>query len=111
MARIFTFEFECGKCGMTYPTKHGLSVHQGRWYKSRRTAKKPPSRKGTVADELIQRLKVDKVQEKYEKIKIGEEKLDNVFTFVYLEAKVPADGDPAIPVKHRCDIVWGRFGE
>ena len=56
------FKFECGKCGMTYPTKHGLSVHQGRWCKGRRTAKKP-SRKGTVADKLIQRLKVDKVQE------------------------------------------------
>ena len=104
------FKFECGKCGMTYPTKHGLSVHQGRWCKGRRTAKKP-SRKGTVADKLIQRLKVDKVQEKYEKVKIGEEELENVFTFVYLGAEVPADGDPVIPVKHRCDIAWGRFGE
>ena len=104
------FKFECGKCGMTYPTKHGLSVHQGRWCKGRRTAKKP-SRKGTVADRLIQRLKVDKIQENYEKIKIGEEELDNVFTFVYLGAEVPADGDPVIPVKHRCDIAWGRFGE
>ena len=75
------FKFECGKCGMTYPTKHGLSVHQGRWCKGRRTAKKP-SRKGTVADRLIQR-----------------------------PAEVPADGDPVIPVKHRCDIAWGRFGE
>ena len=34
------FKFECGKCGMTYPTKHGLSVHQERWCKGRRTAKK-----------------------------------------------------------------------
>ena len=68
-------KFECGKCGMTYPTKHGLSVHQGRWCKGRRTAKKP-SRKGIVADKLIQRLKVDKVQENYEKIKIGGEELE-----------------------------------
>ena len=60
-------------------TKHGLSVHQGRWCKGRRTAKKQ-SRKGTVADKLIQRLKVDKVQEKYEKVKIGEEELDNVYS-------------------------------
>ena len=41
------FQFECVACGMTYPTKHGLSVHQGRWYKGRRTAKKL-SRKGTA---------------------------------------------------------------
>ena len=46
------FKFECTACGMTYPTKHGLAVHQGRWCKGRRTAKRP-SRKGTVADRLI----------------------------------------------------------
>ena len=50
-------------------------------------------------------------QENYERIKIGEEELENVFTFVYLGAEVPADGDPLISVKHRCDIAWGRFGE
>ena len=67
---------------MTYPTKHGLAVHKGRWCKGRRTAKKP-SRKGTVADKVIQRLKVNKFQENYDKTKIGTEELENVFSFVY----------------------------
>ena len=51
---------------------------------------KKPSRKGTVVDKLIQRLKVDKVQENYENIKIGEEELDNVFTLVCFGAEVSA---------------------
>ena len=85
-------------------------MHKGRWCKGRRTAKKP-SRKGTVADKVIQRLKVNKFQENYDKIKIGTEELKNVFSFVYLGAEVPSDGDPSICVIHHCDIAWGRFGE
>ena len=35
------FEFRCEACDMTYPTKHGLAVHKGRWCKRSKTAKKP----------------------------------------------------------------------
>ena len=104
------FKFECDKCGMTYPTKHGLAVHKGRHCKGRRTAKKP-SRKGTVADRIITRLKVEKHQETYDKVKIGTEELENVYSFVYLGAEIASDGDPEITAKHRCDVAWGRFGE
>ena len=33
-------KFRCEFCDMTYPTKHGLAVHQGRWCKKRKTRKK-----------------------------------------------------------------------
>ena len=104
------FKFECDKCGMTYPNKHGLSVHKGRFCKGRRTARKP-SRKGTVADRIISRLKVEQHQNTYDKVKIGNDELENVFTFTYLGAEISGDGDPLIPVKHRCDVAWGRFGD
>ena len=104
------FKHQCDKCKMTYPTKHGLSVHQGRWCKKRPTAKKP-SRKGTVADRIITQMKVEQKQSTFEKVKIGNEELDNVYTFNYLGAEIPSDGDVEIPVKHRCDVAWGRFGE
>ena len=52
------FKHRCDKCGMTYPSKHGLSVHQGRWCKKIMNARKP-SRKGTVADSVITRYKVE----------------------------------------------------
>ena len=104
------FKHECDKCKMTYPTKHGLAVHQGRWCKGRPTAKKP-SRKGTVADRVITRIKVEQKHSTYDKVKIGNEELENVYTFNYLGAEIASDGDVVIPVKHRCDVAWGRFGE
>ena len=27
------FQHQCDKCGVSYPSKHGLSVHKGRWCK------------------------------------------------------------------------------
>jgi len=104
------FKHKCDKCDMTYPTAHGLAVHKGRWCKKRKTARKP-SRKGTVADRIITREKIEKRQEALEKVKIGEKELDNVYSFIYLGSEHAADGDQQVTVKHRCDIAWGRFGE
>ena len=102
------FKFECNSCGMTYPTNHGLSVHKGRWCKGRKGCKKP-SRKGTVADRLITRMKVEKYQDELEKVKMGDENLENVYSFVYLGAEIAGDGDQHVTLKHRCDIGWGRY--
>lgn len=104
------FKFECDKCSMTYPTKHGLSVHKGRWCKKRKTAKKP-SRKGTVADRIITRQKIEDYHQALDKVKIGTNTLENVYSFVYLGAEIASDGDPEVTVKHRCDIAWARFNE
>jgi len=104
------FKHVCSKCTMSYPSRHGLRVHQGRHCKGRPTAKKP-SRKGTVADRIITQMKVEQQQNALPKVKIGNEELDNVYTFEYLGAKTAGDGDAEIPVKHRCDVAWGRFGE
>ena len=78
--------------------------------KKRKSARKP-SRKGTVADRIVTRFKVEQLQETLDKVKIGTSELDNVYSFVYLGAEVAGDGDPAVMVKHRCDIAWGRLGE
>ena len=102
------FQFECGSCGMTYPTNHGLAVHKGRWCKGRRNARKP-SRKGTVADKMITRLKVEKHQEQFAKVVMGDEELSNVYSFVYLGAEIAGDGDQQVTLKYRCDIAWGRY--
>ena len=42
---------------------------------------------------------------------MGENTLDNAYSFVYLGAEIAADGDQEVTVKHRCDITWGRFSE
>ena len=104
------FKFECNACGMTYPTKHGLAVHRGRWCKGSRTSKKP-SRKGTVADRVITRMKVEKYQESLDKVKMGNEYLENVYSFQYIGAEIAGDGDQEVTLKHRCNIAWGRFSD
>ena len=104
------FKFPCDKCGRTFPSKHGLAVHKGRWCKKRKTAKQP-SRKGTVADRIIQKIKVDKHQQTLPTTKIGDEELENVYAFAYLGAEIAADGNPEITIRHRINIAWGRFGE
>ena len=102
------FKFECIACGMTYPTQHGLAVHKGRWCKKSKTAKKP-SRKGTVADRIITRMKVEEYQSSLEKVQMGQEELENVYSCVYLGAEIAGDGDQKVTMKHRSDIAWGRF--
>ena len=104
------FKFECDKCSMTYPTKHGLAVHKGRWCKKRKNAKKP-SRRGAVADRIVNRHKVEQVHKGLDKVKIGTEELENVYSFLYFGSEVPSDGDPDVTLKHRIDIAWARFTE
>ena len=103
-------KFECDKCGYTFANNHGLRVHQGRWCKKRKT-KKRQNRKGTVADRLVARLKVEEFQKSLDKVCIGGEVLENVYSFQYLGAEVAGDGDPMVTVTHRCNIAWGRFSE
>ena len=50
--------FECDKCGWTYANQHGLSIHQARHCKKRKT-KRLQNRKGTVADKIVKRHKVE----------------------------------------------------
>ena len=104
------FKFACDKCTMTYPTQHGLSVHQGRWCKKRKNARKP-SRKGTVADRVVERYKIEQLQSTLEKVSIGTDELENVYSFIYLGAEIAADGDQSVTVKHRIGIAWGSFNE
>ena len=104
------FKFRCELCDMTYPTKHGLSVHQGRWCKKRKTSKKP-SRKGTVADRIIKRMKTEDHQATLPKVNINNNELENVYDFIYLGADIAADGNPEVTVQHRTNIGWGRFAE
>ena len=104
------FKFECDGCGMKYPTHQGMALHRTRFCKRSKTAKKP-SRKGTVADRIITRVKVEEHQKILPKVKMGDNELKNVYSAVYLGAEVPSDGDQKVTLKHRSDIAWARFNE
>ena len=78
------FQHQCDKCSMSYPSKHCLSVHKGRWCKGR----KRPSHKGTVADHVVQRHKFDEFQKTLDKVKLDGKDLDNEYSFVNLGAEI-----------------------
>ena len=102
------FKFECESCGMTYPTKHGRSVHQGRFCKGP-NSKKPSRRRGTVADKIITKMKVEEHQKSLPKVMMGDQELENAYAMVYLGAEVAGDGDQQVTFKHRRDIAVGKF--
>ena len=68
-------------------------------------------RRGTVADRVVTEMKVREYQNTLPKVRIGNEELDNVYSFPYLGAEVAGDGDPEIMIQHRANIAWGRFNE
>ena len=98
----------CDKCGYTFGNQHGLAVHKGKYCKKRKTNRQQ-SRRGTVADRIVKRHKIEQFQNTLEKVKIGQDELDNVYSFVYLGAEVPSDGNPEVPIQHRRNIAWGAF--
>ena len=102
--------FVCDTCDMAYLHKRSLNIHKGRWC-GRRNSDKKPSCKGTVADRAVKRAKTVKHQKELDPVKIGNEQLDNVYTFTYLGAEVAGDGDPLVPVQHRCNVAWAKFNE
>ena len=86
------FKFECTDCVMTYPTKHGKAVHKGRWCKKKKNEKKP-SRKGTVADRIVNKIKVVQHQFTLVMLLLGTNELKNVYPFIYLVAEIAVDGN------------------
>ncbi len=69
-----------------------------------------PSRSCSVADRLVKQTKRKAAQERFERVKIGDEEISNVLHFKYLGVMQSGDGDPLVPVSHRIVLVWSRFG-
>ena len=56
----------------------------------------------------IKRINTEKYQEQ---VHIGQDDLNNVYSFVYLGVEIASDGDPEVTIQHRINIIWGQFGE
>ena len=56
-------------------------------------------------------MKTEDHQATLPKVHINNNELENVYSFIYLGADIPADGDPEVAVQHRTNIAWGRFAE
>ena len=66
----------CDRCDRAFGNKHGLMMHKGRWCRGRRK-RKPPSRKGTVADRIIKLRKVKAKQAELPHVTLGNQTLEN----------------------------------
>ena len=42
---------------------------------------------------------------------MGNQELENVYTFDYLGSAIAGDGDQQVALKNRSDIAWGRFND
>ena len=56
-------------------------------------------------------MKIEDHQASLPKVMMGQDQLDNVYSFVYLGAEIAADGDQHVTLKHQSDIAWGRYRE
>ena len=56
-------------------------------------------------------MKTEVHQATLPKVHINNSELENVYSFTYLGADIPADGKPEVAVQHRTNIAWGRLGE
>ena len=100
------FQHSCPSCSRVFPTKRGMAVHQGRWCDGGNTIR---SRKGTLADKLVQHKKRKAVEEKRPHVTLDNTEIENVHSFTYLGSCFQADGDDMADVKHRINIAQAIF--
>ena len=103
-------KFVCPVCTRDFPTKGGLSIHQGRnWCLGDPSKANTRSRKGSLADKAVQRKKRIAHESKLDHVSIEGEEIDNVYFFEYLGSRMQCDGDDRADVKYRMDIAQARF--
>ena len=89
----------------TFPTRHSLRVHEGRWC----GRKKNRSRTGSLADKAVQRAKRKAEEEKRPLVVINGEPIENVYTFDYFGSQQQCDGEDNVDVHHRMNIAQATF--
>ena len=94
------FSHKCNKCMRTFPTRHGLRVHEGRWC----GRKKNRSRTGSLADKAVQRAKRKVEEEKRPLVVINGEPIENVYTFDYFGSQQQCDGKDNVDVHHMMNM-------
>ena len=101
------FEHVCPDCSRDFPTKRGLSIHQGRWCDNGATIR---SRKGSLADKTVKLAKRKKKEAELPHVTIEGQALENVYSFEYLGSRVQCDGDDMADVEYRINIAQSVFG-
>jgi hypothetical protein len=93
-------------CQREFPTSRGLKIHQKRWCDSGKTVR---SRTGSLADKAVQHEKRKVAEKERDHVQIGNDTIDNVYSFTYLGSLLQCDGEDKADVKLRMAIAQSAF--
>ena len=92
---------KCEACGRTLPTQRGMKIHVARWCDGGLTQR---SRRGSLADKAVKSTKKRAAEALQRYRSIGQEQLENVYSFDYPGARLQCDGADETDVLHRMAI-------
>jgi len=102
----------CSDCHSIFATQRGLKMHRDRWGETcRRIAAGLAEQKfaNRMSNRIVKHQKLEQVQKNLPCVRLGNEPLENVFTFDYLGNKVQADGAAYKDMEYRFGIARTRF--
>ena len=93
-------------CGRTFPTQRGMKIRVARWCDGGLTQR---SRRGSLADKAVKTTKKQAAEALRRHVSVGQEELENVYSFDYLGARLQCDGADEADVLHRTGIAQTTF--
>ena len=99
--------FKCPDCDRTFPKQRSVKIHRTRWCNGPNGPAR--SRKGSLADKAVKRVKRKKQAEALPQVTINGHAIENVVSFDYLGSRVSGDGSDSADIEHRMIIAQERF--
>ena len=99
---------KCPICERTFPTQRGMRIHQNHPKIPCEKGRPPASRKGSLADKLVNKAKKVKQAQAMPHVTLNEHQLENVLNFDYLGCRTSGDGDDKADMQQRMNIATAK---
>ena len=99
---------KCPICERTFPTQRGMRIHQNHPKIPCEKGRPPASRKGSLADKLVNKAKKVKEAQAMPHVTLNEHQLENVLNFDYLGCRTSGDGDDKADMQQRMNIATAK---
>ena len=98
---------KCEACGRTFPTQRGMKTHVARWCDGGGgEGAHPALSPRLLADKAVDEEATEALRRH---VSVGQEELENVYSFHYLGARLQCDGEDEADVLHRMAIAQTTF--
>ena len=104
---VQNWQFRCPECDLPCKSLRGIKIHQSKAHKP----EKSQSFEGRLADKAVHVSKLEEMQKNRPTVYCGEERLENVFRFLYLGTIFAANGLQCYDVDARVTMVMSRCGK